>query len=259
VSELVGLTLEDGVAAVVVDHPPVNALSNATIDALTAAGEQLAGDDSVRAVVLAGAGDKAFLAGADLDEFSAALGDRAWIEDHTARVRRMLDLWAGLPQPVVAAVQASAMGGGLEVMLVCDLVVADPAARFGLPEVRLGLMPGAGGTQLLPRRIGIGPAKELLLLGRAIDAEEARRLGLVTRVAAPGAAREEARELAVTLARLPARAVQAIKRSVEAGLGDPGPGLRRERELFMDVFASEDARTGVAAFREHRRAEFRHR
>ena len=127
----------------------------------------------MRAVVLTGAGDKAFMAGADLAEFQRLLDGEGSIEDHVDTSRRALGLLEAIPQPVVAAVQASAMGGGLEVALVCDLIVADPEARLGLPEVRLGLMPGAGGTARLPRRIGIGPARELLLLGRAVTAEEA--------------------------------------------------------------------------------------
>jgi enoyl-CoA hydratase/carnithine racemase len=256
VTELVRLDVEDGVAVVLVDNPPVNALSNATIDALAEVGRQVAADESIRAVVLTGSGDKAFVAGADLDEFSAALGDRAWIEDHTARVRRTLDLWETLPQPVVAAVQASAMGGGLEVLLVCDLAVADPEAQFGLPEVRLGLMPGAGGTQRLPRRIGVGPAKELLLLGGPIDAAEAQRLGLVNRIAEPGGALAEARGLAVKLARFSSAAVRAIKQSVAESHGDLGRGLDQERALFIELFQSQNAREGVQAFIEKRRPAF---
>jgi enoyl-CoA hydratase/carnithine racemase len=250
--------VEEGVALVLVDNPPVNALSNATIDALAEAGERIASDDGVRAVVLTGSGEKAFVAGADLDEFSSALGNRAWIEDHTARVRRMLDRWQSLPQPVVAAVQASAMGGGLEVLLVCDLVVADPDAQFGLPEVRLGLMPGAGGTQRLPRRIGVGPAKELLLLGTPIDAGEARRLGLVNRIAEPGGALVEARALATKLGRLSSASLRAIKQSVASG-GDLAQGLDAERALFIELFQSQDAREGVDAFIEKRRPVFAHR
>jgi enoyl-CoA hydratase/carnithine racemase len=249
----------DGVAVVTVDNPPVNALRNEVVDALADTAARLAADDTVRAVVLTGAGDKAFVAGADLDEFSQALGSVEWIEDHTARTRRMFDLWERLPQPVVAAVQASALGGGLEVALVCDLIVADPGARFGLPEVRLGLMPGAGGTQRLPRRIGVGPAKELLLLGATIDADEARRIGLVNRVAGAGQASAVARELAARLAALSSVAVRAIKSSVASAHGDLERGLDGERALFMAVFASQDASEGVNAFVEKRPPEFAHR
>ncbi len=258
-SDLVRIDVRSGVAVVLVDNPPVNALSNEVVDALAHAAEQLSADDSVRAVILTGAGDKAFIAGADLAELSQALGSAAWIEDHTGRTRRMLDLWEGIPQPVVGAVQASAVGGGLEIALVCDLLVADAAARFGLPEVRLGLMPGAGGTQRLPRRVGVGRAKELLLLGGTIDAEEARRIGLVNRVASPGAALATAGELAAKLAALSSVAVRAIKSSVGSANGDIAHGLDTERALFIQVFASQDATEGVNAFVEKRPPAFAHR
>jgi enoyl-CoA hydratase/carnithine racemase len=258
-SELVRVDSADGVAVVAIDNSPVNALSNDVVDALAKAARRVSSDGDVRAVVLTGAGSKAFIAGADLDEFSEALGSSEWIEDHTSRTRRMLDLWSSIPQPLVAAVQASAVGGGLEIALVCDLIVAAPNARFGLPEVRLGLMPGAGGTQRLPRRIGIGRAKEMMLLGSTIDADEARRIGLVNRIADDGDALAAALALAGNLAALSAVAVQAIKRSVDAGFGDLATGLDNERDLFMKVFGSSDAAEGVAAFVEKRAAAFAHR
>ena len=254
-------TAGEGVALVTVDNPPVNALGDEVLDALGDAASALAADASVRAVVVTGAGDKVFMAGADLGEFQKLLDGKRFdgnesIEAHVGRSRRALDLLSTLPQPVVAAVQASAMGGGLEVALCCDLIVADPAARLGLPEVRLGLMPGAGGTQRLPRRIGVGPAAELLLLGKAVDAAEAHRLGLVNRISEPGAALAEAVKLATRLAGLPAQAVQSIKRMlVRADAAD----LDREREAFLAVFGTDDAREGVAAFVEKRPPDFGHR
>ena len=253
--------IEDGVAVTTVDNPPVNALTNETVDALTAVAERLRDNPDVRTVVLTGAGDKAFVAGADLEEFSQALGCTEWVEDHTARTRRMLASWETLPMPVVAAVQASAVGGGLEFALVCDLIVADPGARFGLPEVRLGLMPGGGGTQRLPRRIGLGHAKELLMLGGTIDAAEAYRIGLVNRIAARGEALAEARAVAGKLAALPAQSLRAIKFSIDAAAtnGALEDGLDRERALFMELFATADAREGVNAFVEKRRPDFEHR
>jgi enoyl-CoA hydratase/carnithine racemase len=259
VSDLVRVEVGNGVATVTVDNPPVNALANAVVDALADVAAAFSLDESVRAVVLTGTGEKAFVAGADLQEFSQALGSSAWIEDHTLRTRRMLEAWEQMPQPVVACVQASAIGGGLEVALVCDLIVADANASFGLPEVRLGLMPGAGGTQRLPRRIGIGPAKELLLLGGVVTATEAHRLHLVNRVAAAGTALAEAHALALRLAGLSSVAVRAIKRSMSAPDGDLTWGLDRERALFMEVFASHDANEGVQAFVEKRRPTFAHR
>jgi enoyl-CoA hydratase/carnithine racemase len=260
-TERVRLDVTEGVAVAVVDNPPVNALTNETVDALTEIALHVRTDPTVRVVILTGAGDKAFAAGADLDEFSQALGNTAWIEDHTSRTRRMLSTWEHLPIPVVAAVQASAVGGGLELALVCDLIVADMTARFGLPEVRLGLMPGAGGTQRLPQRVGVGAAKELLLLGNTIDAGEAHRIGLVNRVTSAGEALAEARALAAKLAALPALSVRAIKASVDGAAenGALSAGLDRERELFIELFASADAREGVSAFVEKRQPNFEHR
>jgi enoyl-CoA hydratase/carnithine racemase len=248
---------DGAVAVITVDNPPVNALGNAVLDALAGAAEQLGADDGVRAVVLTGAGVKAFMAGADLDEFRRLLDGDGSIAEHVGYSSRALGALASLPQPLVAAVQAAAMGGGLEVALTADLIVADPGAVLGLPEVRLGLMPGAGGTQRLPRRIGAGRAKELMLLGGAVQAEEAKAMGLVNRVSAPGAALEEARELAGRLAALSPLAVRSIKRAVTDGLeGTLEEGLHAERELFMGVFNGPDAREGVAAFVEKRRARF---
>jgi enoyl-CoA hydratase/carnithine racemase len=258
-SELVRVEAADGVATVTVDNPPVNALANTVVDALADVAAAFALDESVRAIVLTGTGDKAFVAGADLQEFSQALGSSTWIEDHTLRTRRMLEAWEQMPQPVVACIQASAVGGGLEMALVCDLIVADENARFGLPEVRLGLMPGAGGTQRLPRRIGIGPAKELVLLGAVVTAAEAQRIHLVNRVVASGSALAEAHAIALRLAGLSSVAVRAIKRSMSGLEGELALGLDRERALFMEVFASHDANEGVRAFVEKRSPTFAHR
>jgi enoyl-CoA hydratase/carnithine racemase len=222
------------------------------LEGLAAAAADLASRDGVRAAVLTGAGDRAFMAGADLEELGRLLDGSVSREEYTARVGAVLTAWEQLPQPTVAAVQAAAVGGGLEVALVCDLIVADPGARFGLPEVRLGLIPGAGGTQRLPRRIPPARAKELLLLGGTIDAAEAQRLGLVNRVSAPGEALLAARELAERLASLPALATRAVKQAIGAGAG-------REGELFRELLGSADAREGVAAFLEGREPRFTHR
>jgi enoyl-CoA hydratase/carnithine racemase len=256
VSDAVRVETADGVAVVTVDNPPVNTLADAVLEQLGTTATKLGADVRVRAVVLTGAGDKAFMAGADLAEFQRLLDGEGSIEDHVAASRRALGLVEAIPQPVIAAIQASAMGGGLEVALVCDLIVADPDARLGLPEVRLGLMPGAGGTSRLPQRIGLGPARELLMLGRAVTAEEGHRLGLVNRVSPPGAALAEAVELATRLAALPARAVTSIKRVLAA---DQAQALDRERDAFLELFHTEDVREGVAAFVEKRPPSFTHR
>jgi enoyl-CoA hydratase/carnithine racemase len=252
----VRVAIDGPVAIVTVDNPPVNALGNAVLEALGAAALDVAANTDVRAMVLTGGGDKAFMAGADLDEFRAMLDDDHAIYEHVSISRSALTALCDVPQPIVAAIQASAMGGGLEVALCCDLLVADPAARLGLPEVRLGLIPGAGGTQRLPLRIGTARAKELILLGGNVKAEEALALGLVNRVSAPGAALAEAVELAQKLAALPAQAVQAAKAAIATVSSD---ALDAERGLFLDVFRTDDVREGVAAFVEKRAPSFTHR
>jgi enoyl-CoA hydratase/carnithine racemase len=256
VSDAVSVVADGPVAVITVDNPPVNALGNAVLEALGAAARDLGANEGIRAVVLTGAGGKAFMAGADLDEFRAMLDLEGAIEAHVGISRLALDSLVALPQPLIGAVQASAMGGGLEVALTCDLLVADPGARLGVPEVRLGLIPGAGATQRLPRRIGEGRAKELVLLGGSVKAEEALAIGLVNRVSAPGASLEEAVALAQRLAALPGRAVQAAKAAFSADLA---AGLDRERELFLGVLGTEDVREGVAAFVAKRAPAFLHR
>jgi len=251
----VRLELVDGIAIIVVDSPPVNALGSAVLAGLGSAAREVATSDA-RAVVITGTGDKAFMAGADLEEFQSMIGNVAAIEDRVRSSSELFDELMRLPQPAVAAVQAHAFGGGLEVALTCDLIVADPGIRLGLPEVRLGLIPGAGGTQRLPRRIGDARAREMILLGGDVDAAEALRIGLVNRVSAPGAALEEALALAGRLAALPGRAVRAAKAALAA---DVQAGLDRERALFLEVFGGEDVREGVEAFLARRPPAFVHR
>jgi enoyl-CoA hydratase/carnithine racemase len=259
--EPVSVAIEDGVALVVVDSPPVNAMSRAVLGGLTTAGRQIesAGTD-VRAVVLAGSGTKAFLAGADITEFESMRATAGGVAEHNRLAGAAFDAWARLRQPTIAAVQAPAVGGGLEIALVCDLIVADPAATFGLPEVKLGLIPGGGGTQRLPRRIGATAAKEMLLLGSVVKAERAHALGLVNRVAPAGGCVALAQEIAARIAALPWVAVSCVKRAVD-GPGEDGlrEGLDHERELFLQAFASEDAGEGAAAFLAKRRPSFAHR
>jgi enoyl-CoA hydratase len=259
VSGQVLLESGEGIAVVTVDRPPVNAMTDALLGRLGDVAATLAGDESVRAVVVTGTGDKAFMAGADLAEFVDVLERPAEIEHHTALTSRVFRAWSRLRQPVIAAVQASAVGGGLEFALVCDFIVADPRARFISPEVQLGLMPGAGATQRLSRRIGIGPALEMLALGTSIGSARAQQLGLVNIVSVEGDVLAEAYRLAQRLAALPAVAVQSIKEAVAVSGPDLDAGLARERTLFHHVFASEDFREGAHAFLEKRPATFVHR
>ncbi|MGH2939492.1 MAG: enoyl-CoA hydratase/isomerase family protein [Solirubrobacterales bacterium] len=254
----VEIEIEGAVATVWVDNPPVNALADAVIEALGSAAAQIAASE-VRAVVLTGAGERTFLAGADLNEFGRALGDAEKMAGHARLTGEVFGGWLALPIPVVAAVGGHATGGGLEMALLCDLIVVDPRARLGLPEVTLGLIPGAGGTQRLPRRVGRGLASRMLLLGILLDAEEALAAGLVDQVAEPGQALGEAQELAARLARASGPAIRAGKAALRAAATEPlDRGLERERELFLGVARGADAREGVTAFIEKRRPEFRH-
>lgn len=253
----VAVTVDDGVATVTVDNPPVNAMGRAVLDGLGRAAERIGPAHDARAVVLTGAGGAAFMAGADISEFQALRARPGAMDEHSRAARATFDAWQGLPQPVIAAVQASAVGGGLEIALLCDLIVADPAAKFGLPEVKLGLIPGGGGTQRLPARVGVATAKELLFLGALIDAARAAALGLVNKVSEPGGALAEAQAMATRIAALPRVAVTCAKRAVNGAV--PAAALDREREIFLETFASEDFTEGFAAFLEKRKPVFTHR
>jgi enoyl-CoA hydratase/carnithine racemase len=257
---MVSLTVEEGVATVTVDKPPVNALDETTLAGLGEAAKTIRDDADVRAVVLTGAGSKTFMAGADLAEIHEALGVAGGMDGHVALTVPTFDAWRRLPQPVVAAVTAHAVGGGLEFALLCDLIVAEPRCRFGLPEVTLGLIPGGGGTQRLPRRVPAAIAAEMLLLGGTIKADRALECGLVNEVVGEGEALARSQEIAARLAALPAVAVQSAKRALRGTL-DAGldAGLVAERELFLEVCATADAREGAEAFLAKRAPSFEHR
>lgn len=256
----VALTVEEGVATVTVDKPPVNALDETTLTGLGEAAARIRDHADVHAVVLTGAGTKTFMAGADLAEIHEALGVAGGMDGHVALTVPTFDAWRRLPQPVIAAVAGHAVGGGLEFALLCDLIVAEPRCRFGLPEVTLGLIPGGGGTQRLPRRVPAALAAELLMLGGTIKADRALECGLVNEVVGEGEALARGQEIAARLAALPAGAVQSAKRALREAL-DAGldAGLASERELFLEVCATRDAREGAEAFLGKRTPSFEHR
>jgi enoyl-CoA hydratase len=247
---------DDGVAVVRLDNPKVNALSGALLDELEAAATALT-KDPPGAVVVTG-GDRLFAAGADVSEFGGP--------DEARRVGgkflRALDAVAGIPRAVIAAVTGFALGGGCELALACDLRIASEKAKFGQPEILLGIIPGGGGTQRLARLVGPSRAKDLILTGRQVGAEEALRIGLADEVVPHEQAQERALALAAELAKGPLVAQGLAKRAIDAGLSGPlADGLALEQELFVEVFRSEDARTGVASFLENGpgKAEFRGR
>jgi enoyl-CoA hydratase/carnithine racemase len=207
-------------------------------------------------VVITGAGDKAFCAGADLKERRAMTLDdtRAFLAD----LNRTLDDLAGLPAPVIAAINGAAFGGGLELALACDLRLCAEGAEMGLVEVRLGIIPGAGGTQRLPRLVGVAAAKELILTGRRIPAARALALGLVSRVVPAAELRGAAEQLAAEIGAGAPLGVAQAKRAIDGGAALPlGDALALERAAYEVVLASDDRNEGLAAFAEKRRPQFK--
>lgn len=240
----------DGVALVTIDRPEArNALSFALLAELADALEGLDRDDRTRVAVLTGAGDRAFAAGADIVELADQTPARLRAEGHFGAWDRI----GAIGIPLMAAVRGFALGGGCELAMTCDLIVAGEDAQFGQPEIRIGVMPGAGGTQRLTRAIGMARAMELVLTGRMMGAAEAHQAGLLTSVVPAAGVVEAALALADTIASMPPLAVRAAKRSVLAAAELPlSAGLRAEREAFFDLFATEDQREGMRAFQEKR-------
>jgi enoyl-CoA hydratase len=235
-----------GVALVTIDRPEArNALNFALLAQLAEVLETLDRDGEVRAVVLSGAGERAFAAGADIVELAEQTPERLAAEGHFEAWDRI----AAIGLPVIAAVRGYALGGGCELAMSCDLIVAGDDAQFGQPEIRIGVMPGAGGTQRLTRAIGQARAMELILTGRMLPAEEALAAGLVSRVVPAGDTLASAIELADTIAGMPPVAVRAAKAAVRSAAELPlSEGLRRERAAFFALFATDDQREGMAAF-----------
>jgi enoyl-CoA hydratase len=240
------------VATVTVNRPAaLNALDAATLDALLGAFTALAAEPAVRCVILTGAGDKAFVAGADIKAMTAMSAAQAGAL--AAISHRLGEVMAGMAAPVIAAVNGFALGGGCELALCCDFIYASRAAKFGLPEVGLGVIPGLGGTQLLPRRIGLSRASELLFTGAVIDADEALRLGLVNAVLEPSALLPRVREVAAAIASRAPLAVAAAKRAAREGADLPlRAAIELERQLFAGLFGTADQREGMSAFVEKR-------
>jgi enoyl-CoA hydratase len=240
----------DGVALVTIERPEaLNALSFDLLDALAAELARLDADDGCRAIVLTGSGTRAFAAGADIKELAVQTPIGLLVEDRFGVWERI----AATRKPVIAAVRGHALGGGCELAMSCDLIVAGDDATFGQPEINLGVMPGAGGTQRLTRAIGRARAMDLILTGRSIGAEEALGAGLVSRVVPAAETVDAALELARTIASKPPVAVLAAKEAVRLAEELPlSAGIRHERRAFFALFASADQTEGMAAFAEKR-------
>ena len=247
----------EGVALVILDQrETLNALSFAMLAQLDNVLAVLDDDPNCRAIVITGARDRAFAVGADIRELAGETPESL----HDADPFAVVDRVGRLRTPVIAAVRGFALGGGCELAMACDMLVAGDDAQFGQPEILIGVIPGAGGTQRLARAIGRARAMELVLTGRRIDAAEADRLGLVTMVVPAAETLTRALELAGRVAAMPALAAEAAKAAVNATQSMPlEDGLRFERHRFEALFASEDRSEGMIAFLEKRRPAWRHR
>lgn len=251
---------EGTVGVITLNRPQaLNALSLATVAELGTALDELNADEAVGAIVLTGAGEKAFAAGADVGEFNAIPSARGAAE-FARQGQAVLNKMEALPKPVIVAINGFALGGGCELAMAGDIRIAADTARLGQPEINLGLIPGYGGTQRLPRLVGRGMAKYLVLSGDMIDAAEAHRIGLVDFVVPAAELMGFALKLAGKLARKAPVALALAKRAVNEGLeGTLAEGLAHEADLFGLVFATEDRVEGVSAFLEKRKPEFKGR
>jgi enoyl-CoA hydratase len=244
------------IAIVTVNRPDkLNALNIATRREILVAFEQLKTDDEVRVVILTGAGPKSFIAGADINEFA---GMTAIKQRDVMKSGRAFDSVEDFPKPVIAMINGFALGGGCELAMSCDIRVASSNAKLGQPEIKLGIIPGGGGTQRLTRLVGEGKAMELILTGDMISADEAKQLGLVNHVFAPEELEAKTMELANKIAELSPVALAMAKASVKnAARMTLRAGLDSEVDLFALCFSSEDKEEGVRAFIEKRKAEFK--
>lgn len=253
--EFVQLSVSGGIGTIRLDRPPMNALNIAIQEELRAAATAFSADDEVRAVIVYG-GEKVFAAGADIKEML----DMSYV-DMSARAGALssaFDAIARIPKPVVAAITGYALGGGCELALACDWRVAAADAKLGQPEINLGIIPGAGGTQRLSRLIGPARAKDLIMSGRFVGADEALTSGLVDKVV-PAAAEVYAAAVALVTPYTsgPAAALRAAKMAVDGGLEmDIAAGLAWESQLFAALFATDDKREGMGAFVDKRKPKF---
>ncbi len=248
---------KNSIAYVTVNRPKVlNALNMATMEELRAAFHDIKNDTGVRVVILTGAGEKAFIAGADIAEL--AKHDAVSGKEYTHRGQSVLNLIENLGKPVIACINGFALGGGCEIAMACTLRLASESAKLGQPEVKLGIIPGYGGTQRLPRLVGKGIAMQLVLTGEMISAQEAHRIGLVNEVVAAAELIPRAEAIAEKIIANAPLAVQYAMEAVSKGMEMPlGEGLYLEATLFGVACATEDKKEGTAAFSEKRPAQFR--
>ncbi len=260
-TRVVSWVKEGGIAIMTIDNPPVNAISEQVVQDMNIILDELAEDQEVRAVVVTGNGERAFVAGGNIKDFPKWIGRGAEAGKEQALLTQVpFNSLANLGKPTIAAVNGLALGGGCELALCCDIRIAEEQALFGLPEINLGLFPGAGGTQRLPRLIGEGRAKEMIFTGKSITAAEAVRIGLANEVVPSGEALIRSMELANVIAEKSFPAISRIKKAINEGLEMTlEEGLNIEAKYFGEVFQTEDVETGVEAFIQKKKAVFQHK
>jgi enoyl-CoA hydratase len=248
---------DDGVAVLTVNRPKsLNALNPQTLEEIDKAIDEAEQNDKIKVLVITGAGDKAFIAGADITEFPKMNSLQAY--KFAEKGQNVFFRIEQLPKPVIACVNGFALGGGCELAMSCDFIYASDKAKFGQPEINLGIIPGFGGTQRLARLVGRAKAKELCMTGEMISAEEAKNIGLVAKVFPAESLLEETLKVASALAQKSQIALRAIKRVIDEGVGsDLRSGCLLEANAFALTFASSDAREGVQAFLEKRKPSFK--
>ncbi len=257
-TDLIRCTVADGVAVLTLDNPPLNLVTLELTRKLNGALDHLAAEPAVRILVVTGSGERAFCAGSDLREFPAVMDDV--VTRKLAYENETFSKLDDFPRPTIAALNGLAYGGGLELAVCCDILIAGADVRLALPEITLGVFPGSGGTVRVPRRVGEGRAKELAFTGEPIDARTALAWGLVNRVVPAGQALAGARELAALLASRPGRALALCKEAVDLAL-ETGEeeALARTLPLSDRAFKTADCREGVRAFFAKERPRFQHR
>jgi len=256
---LVTFEKNDGIALVTIDNPPLNVLSRQVQKELRAIVQQLNQDEEVLTIVLRTSGEKAFVAGADIKEFPSMIGDSN-MRPKVMEMHELLFEIENLPKPTIAVLDGLTLGGGCELALAFDFRIAEEQTMIGFPEVNLGIFPGAGGTQRLPRLTGTSRAKEMMFTGESITAHKAEEIGLINKVVPTGDGLEHALKLARTFTKKSLQSLSRIKRAIDDGIElTLEEGIEFEANLFEEIFETEDVKEGVEAFIQKRKPEFTHK
>ena len=246
----------EGIATITINRPPVNAINEETILEILSELDDAKKDEGIKVIVITGAGDRAFSAGADIKMMKGVDPLRA--RELSRLGHRMCDEIEALEKPVIAAINGYALGGGLELAMACDLRIASEKARLGQPEINLGVIPGWGGTQRLPRFVGKGVAKEMIFTGKVIGAKDAEQLGLVNRVVPPDQLKSAVKELANEIINKPPVGIKMAKELINSSLETPlAVGMVHEAECFGVLASTEDFKEGLTAFLEKRKPKFK--